>query len=172
MAMATASAALLRQLAGQDAVLGPNVPGRDPLEVHCIFAINSFICPHPFPGSSPSVFAAACSSRCIPYSAATSLVAPATPQDALASFAGAPGGPPLHPWEAGLAPLASAGAPILTPLHLGPAPQVGVAAVICSRPASSSPHSPAKALHPPQQQAPHDLRAGAASPPRASCDST
>lgn len=61
--MATASAALLRQLAGQDAVLGPNVPGRDPLE------------------------------------------------DALAGFAGAPGGPPLHPWEAGLAPRASAGAP-------------------------------------------------------------
>lgn len=53
--MATASAALLRQLAAQDAVLGPNVPGRDPLE------------------------------------------------DALAAFAGAPGGPLLHPWEAGLA---------------------------------------------------------------------
>jgi hypothetical protein len=59
---ATASAALLRQLAGQDAVLGPNVPGRDPLE------------------------------------------------DALAGFAGAPGGPPLHPWEAGLAPRSAPGA--------------------------------------------------------------
>lgn len=60
--MATASAALLRQLAAQDAVLGPNTPGRDPLE------------------------------------------------DALASFAGAPGGPPLHPWEAGLAPRSGPGA--------------------------------------------------------------
>ena len=59
---ATASAALLRQLAGQDAVLGPSVPGRDPLE------------------------------------------------DALAGFAGAPGGPPLHPWEAGLAPRSAPGA--------------------------------------------------------------
>jgi hypothetical protein len=59
--MATASAALLRQLAAQDAVLGPSVPGRDPLE------------------------------------------------DALAAFAGAPGGPPLHPWEAGMAPKSAPG---------------------------------------------------------------
>ena len=56
------SSALRHLLNPQDAVLGPWLPGRDPLE------------------------------------------------DALAAFAGAPGGPPLHPWQAGLVAGSSAGA--------------------------------------------------------------